>query len=119
MKTAFPALRSRQAPQPVWTDPQLRRRHRQGGGQPIAMVVTLAAGTLAGMMLAPASGSAFSSSGAPADAIEAAHTTPKTWRLPRVSAVAATKALTESGKAPGACAPAPVAPARSGPVAYV
>jgi hypothetical protein len=83
------------------------------------MVATLAAGTFVGMMLAPASGSAFPPAGSPTDALKVTHTTPKTSRLPRKSDMTATQAASGSVKAPGACTPSSAAPRRFGPIAYV
>ena len=121
MKAVFP-LRRLQAPQRIWADPQSCRRQplrEPGGGRPIAMAATLAAGTFAGMMLAPASGSAFPPAGSPVNAAEAAHTTAKTFRLPRASLVAPVRTGQGVMKAPGACTPMPASPIRPGPVAYV
>jgi hypothetical protein len=120
MRTAFLFQRP-QVMQRIGTDLQLRRReplYRSGRGRPIAMAATLAAGTFAGAMLVPASGSAFSPAGSPVEAVETAHTTPKTSRLPLAPAIAATQAVPASVTAPGACLPS-ATPRRTGPIAYV
>jgi len=94
-------------------------RRGQGGGQPMAVVTTLALGALGGMMLGPASGSASSPVERPVAAIEPVRTTPKTARLPRASVIVSPKAVPEAAKAPSACMPPPAAPSRAGPIAYV
>ena len=51
-----------QAPRLVATGPQFPRRlelRKQAGGHPMTLITTLAVGALAGMMLAPANGSAL------------------------------------------------------------
>lgn len=92
---------------------------QQVGGQPMTLITTLAVGALAGMMLAPVSGSAFASFDAPATMIEGARTTAKTSRLPRATTVSPTKGRPVAVRVPNACVPGPANPGRGQPVAYV
>lgn len=89
----------------------------RAGTQPLGLIGAVTAGALAGMMLAPANGSALASLDVPARTIEGPHTTPKTGRLPRP--VVASPARIAAPSVPGACTPSPAEPARSGPIAYV
>ncbi len=89
----------------------------RAGAQPLGLIGAVTAGALAGMMLAPASGSALASLDLPAQTVERPHTTPKTGRLRR--AVVASPARIAAPPVPGACTPSPAEPARSGLIAYV
>ncbi|THF57422.1 YtxH domain-containing protein [Ollibium composti] len=120
--TAMLSSRHSQTVRPVRTGLPFYRRlelRRQTGGHPMTLVTTLAVGALAGMMLAPESGSAFASFDPPANVAVGTHTTAKTSRLPRTATVSPAGIRPQATAGANACTPPPAAPARRQPVAYV
>ncbi len=114
-------FRRAQASRRLSGQPGLPRRagyRRQAGDRPVTLLTTLAVGALAGMMFAPAGGTAFASFDSPAIAAAGARTTPKTSRLPKATTVPAARTRPEMTAAPSACTP-PASPIHKGPIAYV
>ncbi|MGN6304082.1 MAG: hypothetical protein ACTHNH_04645 [Mesorhizobium sp.] len=120
--TAILSSRHSQTARPTRTGLPFYRRlelRRQTGGHPMTLVTTLVVGALAGMMLAPESGSAFASFDPPANVTVGTHTTAKTSRLPRTATVSPARIRPQAAEGANACTPPAAAPTRRQPVAYV